>query len=252
MKNENLLDQFFLIDEKVAKDLVAVAETNKNDCVLEIGAGTGIVTRELAQKAGKVLAIEIDKRFAKELSVLPAKVKVIFGDALNILDKLKFNKIVGSLPSSIVEPLINKLKKARFDAAVFLLPLKYIIHLSEPSPLTIYLNTNVVQRVPRSVFQPRPKTNWVLVRITKKPDPWQVKDYQRLAWKYLYEHPEAKLKNALREAILQTGKSKGEKMTKNEARKMIVQLMIDPKKLELPARIEDLPSLAQKVATLFS
>lgn len=168
MKNQNLLDQFLLNDELVVKGLVVAADIKKTDRVLEIGAGRGVVTKEIAQKAGKVLAIEIDTRFKKDLSGLPPNVKIIWGDALKKINKLKFNKIVGSLPSSLVEPLMQKLTKIDFVVASFLVPLKFVNKLYQKSDFNKYFATQLVEKVSRNCFVPRPKTNWALIKIFRK------------------------------------------------------------------------------------
>ena len=55
------LGQHFLIDPKVLERIIEAAELSKNDTVVEIGSGLGVVTAELAKRARKVIAIEIDK-----------------------------------------------------------------------------------------------------------------------------------------------------------------------------------------------
>lgn len=64
------LDQHLLIDEKIIDEMVDFVELNQNDVVLEIGAGSGNLTRKLSQKAGKVIALEIDKKFESDLKTL--------------------------------------------------------------------------------------------------------------------------------------------------------------------------------------
>lgn len=227
MKDENLLDQFFLTDETVVKALVDTASINKSDKILEIGAGTGIITKEIAKKAGKVLAVEIDERFKDELSKLPKNVEVIYGDALEILErKLKFDKIVGSLPSSLVEPLMRRLPKLRFNLNVFLVPLKFVDNLTNEVVFNAYLDSQLIREIGKASFRPRPKTNWALVKIEKKPDPLLVKDYERFVQQYLLEHQEAKVKNALMEATIRIYQSRGESLNKNQAREIVSQAKI--------------------------
>jgi len=62
------LGQHFLIDEEVLKRIVASAELSAGDVVLEIGPGLGVLTRELAKKAGRVIAIELDNKLAAVLN----------------------------------------------------------------------------------------------------------------------------------------------------------------------------------------
>jgi 16S rRNA (adenine1518-N6/adenine1519-N6)-dimethyltransferase len=56
--------QNFLINEKVYDDIVAVADINKDDVILEVGPGLGFLTEKLAEKAGKVIAVELDDKIS--------------------------------------------------------------------------------------------------------------------------------------------------------------------------------------------
>ena len=92
MKIKTRLGQYFLINQKIVQELVAAASINKSDVVLEIGAGRGTITKEIAKRADKVLAIEIDKSFKSDLDRMPSNVKIIYEDALKVLEKkIKFN-----------------------------------------------------------------------------------------------------------------------------------------------------------------
>lgn len=223
MKNDNLLDQFFLVDQKVIQLIIGTAELSNKDSVLEIGAGKGIVTRELVKKAGKVIAVEIDKRFDKDLTKIHGKIRVIFADALEVLreNKIKFNKIVGSLPSSIVEPLMHVLSKIDFSLGVFLVPLKFAYKLTNHPVFSLYFDIEIKDKVSRKSFFPVPKTNWALIKLTKKPDALKIGDEERFLRQYVYEHKLAKKKNALREGLIKFYKARQKTLTKNEARKII-------------------------------
>lgn len=221
MKNKNLLDQFLLVDDEMIKRLVEAASLNKTDRVLEIGAGTGVVTKEIAKKAGKVLAVEVDKKFAGLLKKMPDNVEIIFGNALDILDQVKFNKVISSLPSSLVEPLMQRFKKIDFSLLALLVPLKFVKKLVEDNNFSDYFETELTAKVKKESFAPQPKTNWALVKITKKDDPLKTKDYARFIRRYLYEHPKAKEKNAIVEAVIKVYRSLGRVITKNQVRQKI-------------------------------
>lgn len=222
MKNQNLLDQFLLVDETIIKKLVEAALVSKNDVVLEIGAGTGMITRKLAQKAGKVLAIEIDKSFKNDLKGLPKNVEVIFDDALDLLKKkLRFNKIVASLPSSMVEPLMWRLVKYNFKIASLLVPLKFAFKLVNNQVFTAYFDFEILEKVSRKSFLPVPKTNWALVRTRRKPEPLKTGEIIRFLKQYVYEHPKAKTNNALAEGWIKFYQAQGKSLTKKQARKLV-------------------------------
>ena len=218
MKNANLLDQFFLNDPKIVEALISSAELKKRDRVLEIGAGKGVLTKIIADKTSGTIAVEIDKRFKKDLAGLGGSVRVIFADVLEVLKNkekynLCFNKIVGSLPSSTAEPLMKALTKINFEMSVFLVPLIFVGKLKQ----SVYFDSELVCKVSRKSFSPVPKTNWALVKIIKKEN---LKESEFLQ-KYVYEHPLAKKENALREGLISFYKTQGKKLTKNQARKII-------------------------------
>jgi len=226
MKNQNLLDQFFLVDQNIVGDVVSTAEISDKDTVLEIGAGSGVVTRELVKRAGRVIAVEIDKKFTKDLKVIPGNVQLIFNDALKVLKDrkkypLKFNKIVGSLPSSIVEPIMHILIKVNFEKAVFLVPLKFAFKLTSGSIFTACFNTKILKKVSRKSFTPIPKTNWAMIKLSKRAGPLKTDDLPRFLQQFVYEHPKAKAKNALVEGLIRFSKAKGKILTKNQARKIL-------------------------------
>jgi 16S rRNA (adenine1518-N6/adenine1519-N6)-dimethyltransferase len=87
LKPNKLLGQNFLIDQNILKKIVSAADLSKNDTVLEIGPGLGILTEALAAKAGKVIAVEKDKKMAEIVRNVLAdrnirNVEIIEGDIL--------------------------------------------------------------------------------------------------------------------------------------------------------------------------
>lgn len=62
------LGQNFLIDDDAVKDIVCASEITKNDLIIEIGPGLGTLTKELLEKAFKVIAIELDTRMLQILN----------------------------------------------------------------------------------------------------------------------------------------------------------------------------------------
>jgi len=226
MREDVLLGQFFLEDINILEKIAKTASIGKSDTVLEIGAGDGRLTKILAQNAKKVIAIEIDQKFASALEKMPKNVEVIFEDVLKILSKKplpKFTKILGNLPSSLVEPLFQKLIKKKFKLAVFLVPKKFAHKIEKHPVFCLYFDTKLVEKVPKIAFQPVPRTNWEIVLVTKKKDPLKTGDLNLYLRRFVYGHPKAKLKNALVEGLIRFYAAKGKKLTKNQARKLIIK-----------------------------
>ncbi len=119
------LGQNFLINPNVCPAMASAAVTDNRTGVIEIGPGIGVLTKELAKKAGKVIAIELDQRLkpilAKTLGEFQ-NVKVIFGDAMKlnlkeIIDTefLGFERVsvCANLPYYITSPIIMMLLESR-------------------------------------------------------------------------------------------------------------------------------------------
>jgi len=221
----NKWEQFFLQDQKVVEKIATLLELRPKDKVLEIGAGKGEITRKLSETGATVLAVEIDSAFKQELIKIPGKVQVIIADALKVLKRkvypnICFNKITGSLPSTIVEPLIHLLTKTDFELAVFLFPLKFAYKILNHPVFTAFFEIEIVEKVSRKSFWPIPRTNWAIVKIKKKPNPLATKEEERFLKQYLYFHPKAKKINALAEGLIQFWSYHGKLLTKKEAKKL--------------------------------
>lgn len=178
------LGQNFLIDESVAKREVNYADVSKNDIVLEIGPGKGVLTNLLAKKAKKVIAIELDKKLFDYLQdKLPDNVELIHEDAVEIdfNDLNEFNKIVSNLPFKISSPITFKILDYDFGLAVLTYQKEFADRLvakprtKDYSRLTV--NTyyrarcKILEVVPSSCFSPQPKVDSSIVKLVKRKQP---------------------------------------------------------------------------------
>ncbi|MBO5348753.1 MAG: 16S rRNA (adenine(1518)-N(6)/adenine(1519)-N(6))-dimethyltransferase RsmA [Clostridia bacterium] len=122
------LGQNFLINDSVVDKIVESADVNKEDLIIEIGPGLGNLTEFLLQKAGKVIAIELDQRMLEILTdrfSMYNNFEIINEDVLKVdlnnLIKLNKNseikkvKIVANLPYYITTPIIMKLLEEKLD-----------------------------------------------------------------------------------------------------------------------------------------
>ena len=121
--NKNL-GQNYLIDNNKRNQIINFGDISKEDIVLEIGAGIGTLTIELAKKAKKVIAIEQDSNICKILNQRLKdekidNVELINDDALKI-EFPKFNKIVSNLPYQISSPITFKFLDYDFDLAILM------------------------------------------------------------------------------------------------------------------------------------
>jgi len=111
------LGQIFLYDPSILKRIIQVAQLSREDVVVEIGPGPGRLTRMLAERVRKVIAIELDKRLFEELKTEFADYKnmeFIHGDALKYpYESLPEFKVVANIPYYITTPIIFRLLKVR-------------------------------------------------------------------------------------------------------------------------------------------
>jgi len=98
--------QHFLVDPNILDVIGRFAELGPDDVVLEIGPGHGVLTGYLADRVGRVHAIEIDRALEPALSDLPDNVDVLFGDALQVELPQDATKLVANLPYNVATPLI--------------------------------------------------------------------------------------------------------------------------------------------------
>ena len=108
------LGQNFLIDGNILRILLEHADLRRDETVLEIGPGLGVLTAELAARAKRVIAIEKDYRLCEHLRVHMAGIELVEGDAVEVLEDPGFlvpvpYKVVSNLPYSISTPILERL-----------------------------------------------------------------------------------------------------------------------------------------------
>ncbi len=171
------LGQNFLIDNNIAKREVEYADIKKSDIVLEIGPGKGILTKILAKKAKKVIAIEYDKNLFEYLyKILPENVELINNDGVKVdFKNIHFNKIVSNLPFQISSPITFKFLEEDFEDAILIyqedfakrmvgLPgTKNYSHLSVHLYYKAYCE--ILERISKNSFNPKPKIDACIVKM---------------------------------------------------------------------------------------
>jgi 16S rRNA (adenine1518-N6/adenine1519-N6)-dimethyltransferase len=123
--------QHFLVDPQVLQRIINAAEVTKDDLVIEIGSGLGVLTTELVKRAGKVIAVEIDQellRASKDLLKEFSNIEFVSGDILKTdLDAIiakscaKNIKIIGNLPYYITTPILELIFKLKHKPQIAVL-----------------------------------------------------------------------------------------------------------------------------------
>ena len=196
--------QNFLIDGHVLDKIIAGAGVTKDDMVLEIGPGIGTMTQYLAEAAGKVVAVEIDRNLLPILQETLSdydNVKVIHADVLSLdLEKLVQEenggrpiKVVANLPYYITTPIIMALFEQHVPLAnVTVMVQKEVAARMKSGPgskdygalslaVQYYAEPYIVANVPCNCFMPRPNVDSAVIRLTRYEEPpVQVKDEKML------------------------------------------------------------------------
>ena len=176
-----ILGQHFLNSSRFAARIAEIAETD-DEVVVEIGAGKGILTKQLAIRARQVIAVEIDPKLADllERMQLP-NVKVINRDFLQMgLGELDNLVLVGNIPYRITSAIIRKLIQDRcyLKRATLTVQREYGVKMMAPvgstsyGYLSIYINyyfdASRKLVIPARFFSPRPSVSSVVVKLCPK------------------------------------------------------------------------------------
>ncbi|MFP5263628.1 MAG: 16S rRNA (adenine(1518)-N(6)/adenine(1519)-N(6))-dimethyltransferase RsmA [Blastocatellia bacterium] len=204
IKAKKSLGQNFLTDARVSRRIVDAVAPRSSDVILEIGPGTGALTRLLVERGGEVIAVEIDPRLAGELrrSITSDKLSVIEADALTVdwghvvssgIESLKARggggdgqprvRVVANLPYYISTPILERL--IRLGGRVFDLTLMLqneVVERVTSGPggreygyLSVQVQYHCVAvklfEVPPSAFRPAPKVQSAIVSLVMRERP---------------------------------------------------------------------------------
>ena len=203
--------QHQMIDPTLLERMVDYAELSREDTVLEIGAGIGNLTLSLAPRAGKVIAVERDRRLIKVLGERLRgypNVELLCGDALR-MEFPEFNKVVANLPYGISSDITFRLLEHEFELAVLMYQREFAQRLvarpgsDDYGRLTVnaYYRASVelLGEVLPTAFFPQPKVTSAIVRLRPREPPFDVTD-ERVFFdvvRALFQHRRQRVRNAL-------------------------------------------------------
>lgn len=182
--------QNFLVDKNILEKIVDAAQITEKDCVLEIGPGIGTMTQYLAERAGSVIAVEIDKNLIPVLqdtlssynNVTILNQDILKVDINHIVEKYNNNnpiKVVANLPYYITTPIIMAL----FENHVALESITIMVQkevadrmqaqagTKDYGALSLavqyYAKPEIIVKVPAACFMPRPNVDSTVIRLTR-------------------------------------------------------------------------------------
>ena len=192
------LGQNFLINDEAVDDIVSSSKICSDDLVIEIGPGLGTLTKELLEKAAKVIAIELDTRMIKILKdrfslynnfeiinedVLKVDLEKLISDQKNNLPQIKNVKIVANLPYYITTPIIMKLLEDRLSIDTITVMIQKEVadrivsvpgsKLSGAITYTVnyYAEPESIRLVGRECFIPQPNVDSEVIKLNVRKEP---------------------------------------------------------------------------------
>jgi len=200
LKPNKLLGQNFLVDKKILEKILAAADLSKNDTVLEVGPGLGILTAALAERAGYIMTVEKDKRLTeilKEKFKNTKNLEIIQGDVMKLSHLLTPSppvgkgrlsgdgpeistpyKLIANIPYYLTARLIRTfLESANPPQQMILMIQKEVAEriCAKPPKMSLlavsvqfYAIAEICAIVPRQAFWPQPKVDSAIIRITPR------------------------------------------------------------------------------------
>lgn len=188
--------QHFLIDEEVLKVITSAAELTPSDVIVEIGPGLGVLTRELARQAGRVVAVELDSRLVAILQQTLASasnVTIVNRDILKVApaallrEEVGFAwvkdgyKVVANLPYYITSPVLRHFLEASVKPRLMVVMVQKEVAeaiVAAPGQMSVlslsvqfYGEPQIISYVPAQCFYPPPEVDSAVLRVVVYSEP---------------------------------------------------------------------------------
>lgn len=220
------LGQHFLVDKRVLSKIITAADLSEQDSVVEVGAGKGLLTSELASRVGKVVAVEIDNIL---IPILKSKysqmdhVDVIHEDARNIeinqiIPDNQPYKLVANLPYYAALPIIRKFLESNHPPELIVVMVQLEVAermtatVGKMSLVSVSIQLRGIPKIittisPRS-FKPQPKVSSAVIRIDVRPKPLLELKSESEFFKVVragFSSPRKQIRNTLKQGLSLNG-----------------------------------------------
>jgi 16S rRNA (adenine1518-N6/adenine1519-N6)-dimethyltransferase len=196
LKARKSLGQHFLIDDEVLQAVATAAELSASDIVMEIGPGLGVLTKELAKRAGRVISVELDSPLASVLGQTLASlenVTVVEGDILKFEPAALLGgqetanyKVVANLPYYITSAVLRHFLEAKLKPQVMVVMVQKEVAeaiVAKPGRMSLlsvsvqfYGEPEIVSYVPAGCFYPPPEVSSAILKVALYHQPVVAKD----------------------------------------------------------------------------
>jgi len=188
------LGQHFLVDEEVLSAILTAAQLAPSDMVIEVGPGLGVLTGELAKRAGRVAAVELDEKLAEILKQTLSSFKnitIINDDVLNVspaallreaeVESSAGYKVVANLPYYITSPVLRRFLEAEVQPQLMVVMVQKEVAeeiAAKPGEMSLlsigvqlYGEPEIVDYVPARCFYPAPEVDSALLKVVPYAQP---------------------------------------------------------------------------------
>lgn len=186
MRPNKAFGQNFLVDRSVLQRIVDAAEIEPTDQVLEVGAGTGVLTRELAKRARRVVAVELERDMLRLLAEtthhypnveLLAR-NLLYVNPAEVFDQAPY-KLVANLPYSITAATFRHFLESTNPPSLLVVTVQREVAeriVAQPGDLSLlgvsvqfYGRPEIITYVPAYAFYPAPKVDSAILRVDVQP-----------------------------------------------------------------------------------
>lgn len=176
--------QNFIRHPQLVRQLLGLSNISSADLVVEIGPGTGMITRELVKTAGRVIAIERDRRFSERLLEIngSGNFQLLIEDFMNWQLPREDYKVFSNIPFNYTSDIVSKLTISdRKPTDIYLIMQESAAHRFIGIPyeknsqisimLSIEFSIEIIRRIDRNFFEPHPNVNIVFAHFMRRTIP---------------------------------------------------------------------------------
>jgi 16S rRNA (adenine1518-N6/adenine1519-N6)-dimethyltransferase len=252
------LGQNFLVDQHALRKIIQAANLQKDETILEVGAGLGSLTQLLAQSVKEVMAIEFDKRLIPALRAVlqnSQNVRIIEADVLKLDIEELVNRsaysVVANIPYYLTSALIRKLLEVPNRAERIVLTIQREVAeriLAPPGKyglltlsVRMYGDPHIAGIIPASAFYPKPKVESAILSIQLQTSPRVHDELIPIVFKL------AKAGFGQKRKQLRNSLSSGLGMNTEVVEQTLLSVGIDPKRRPQELSLEEWTALAEKI-----
>ena len=258
------LGQNFLIDDNIVDKIVAGAGIGPSDKIIEVGPGIGTLTREMASRAGALMAVEIDKNLIPILTdtlgdyenVKIVNEDIIKADIRGLIDENLSGgpvKLVANLPYYITTPIIMRFLEEDINVTdIVVMVQKEVAERMNAQPggkdfgalsvaVQFYCDTEIVAKVPRHLFVPQPNVDSIVIALRVRPERKYRVDSEDLFFKVV-EAAFGQRRKTLLNSIASMGN-----LSKDMVKEALEEAGIDPKRRGETLSLDEFANLSNVI-----